>query len=120
MLDLDPAVQLEEVEVASVEHELDGAGTPVADCRRESERSIRHRAPKSRVDRDRWRLLQHLLVPPLDRALPLAERDDRPVPVAEHLDLDVARTLHVTLAENAVAPDRGVRLTARRLRTVAE
>src|SRR6266545_2307696 len=43
VLNLDTAVQLEEVEVASVEHELDRAGAAVAD--RAGERRRRARAP---------------------------------------------------------------------------
>ena len=34
---------------------------------------------------------------PLDRALPLAEVDDVPVRIGEHLDLDVPRILEVPL-----------------------
>ena len=40
MLDLDAAVQLEEVEVAAVEHELDGACVLVADRARERDRGV--------------------------------------------------------------------------------
>ena len=35
MLDLDPAVELEEVDVAAVNEELGGARAPISDCRRE-------------------------------------------------------------------------------------
>src|SRR4029079_12435999 len=41
-------------------------------------------------ERRRRRLLHELLMPALDRAFALAEREDVPVPVAQDLDLDVA------------------------------
>src|SRR5437763_7659898 len=81
MLDLDPAVQLEEPEVATVEHELGGAGAAVADCTRERDRRLTHLLPQFRVERRR--LLEHLLVAPLHRALALAERDDVASLIAE-------------------------------------
>ena len=56
------------------------------------------------------RFLQHLLVAPLDRALALAERDNRPVAVRQQLDLDMTRTLDVALAEDAVVAECGLGL----------
>ena len=56
MLDLDARVQLEEEEVAAVEHELRGARALVADCARERDRRIAHAARaargRARVDGD--------------------------------------------------------------------
>ena len=49
----------------------------------------------------------------LDRAVALAERDDRARGVGEQLDLDVARPLDVALAEHAIVPERGRRLPLR-------
>ena len=46
---------------------------------------------------DRGAFLEQLLVPPLDRALALAEVHDRAVMIAEHLELDVPRVLDVFL-----------------------
>ena len=51
MLDLDPSVQLEEVEVAAVEHELRCARADVADGAGERDRRVAHRAPQRRVER---------------------------------------------------------------------
>ena len=59
-------------------------------------------------------------MPPLDRALALAERDDVAVLVAEQLDLDVPRPLDVALGEDAVVAERGLRLAARRLERVRQ
>ena len=50
MLDLDPAVQLEEVDVGAVDEELGRAGALVADRLREGARSRRDRRPGARVE----------------------------------------------------------------------
>ena len=101
VLDLDAAVQLEEVEVAPVEHELDGAGAAVADRAAERDRGLAHPRSKLAVERGGGRLLEHLLVAALDRALALAEGDDLAVLVGEQLDLDVARALDEALVVDA-------------------
>ena len=110
MLDLDAAVQLEEEEVAPVEHELGGAGARVADRLRERDRRLAHLRPQLRVDRGRGRLLEHLLVAALHRAVALPERQHGPVGVGEELDLDVARTLDVALAEDRAVAEGRLRL----------
>src|SRR5207248_3079661 len=109
VLDLDAAVQLEEEEVAAVEHELGGARAAVADRLGEGDRGLAHPPPQLVVERDRGRLLEHLLVAPLHRAFALAERDD-PVRVAEELDLYVARPFDIALGEDAVVAEGRLRL----------
>src|SRR5262249_36776774 len=111
MLDLDPRVELEEPEVASVEDELRGSRTLVADLAREDERRAAHPRPQLAVERGR--LLEHFLVAALDRAVALAKRRDVAVPVSEKLDLDMARTLEVALAEDRVVAERRCRLAPR-------
>src|SRR5919201_2894836 len=115
MLDLDAAVELEEEEVAAVEHELRGAGVLVPDRARERDGRFADRCAQRLVDRGRRCFLQHLLVPALDRALAFAESD-----VAEQLDLDVVRPLDVALAEHAIVAERRLRLAARRRERVVE
>ena len=56
-----------------------------------------------------------LLVPPLDRALALAEVDDRPVVIAEDLELDVARRLDVLLDVDVADAERRFGLALRGL-----
>ena len=51
------------------------------------------------------RLLQHLLVPALDGAVALEQRDGVAVCVGEHLDLDVAWRRQVFLDQNAVVAE---------------
>src|SRR5262249_58897859 len=61
------------------------------------------------------RLLEHLLVPALNRALAFAEREHGPLPVGEQLDLDVTRALQVALEEHAVVSKAGAGLAPRSL-----
>src|SRR6266536_3581209 len=114
VLHLDPPVQLEEVEVAAVDQELDRAEAPIADLVRERDRRAAHSLAHLDVDRGRRRLLHHLLMPPLDRAIALAERVDVPVLVREQLDLHMSRTLEVALEEDGLVSECGLGLAARR------
>ena len=106
VLDLDARVQLEEEEVAPVEHELGRARALVADRTRERDGRVAHARAELRVERRRRRLLEHLLMAALDRALALAEREYGAVRVCEQLDLDMARPLEVALEEERVVPER--------------
>ena len=58
---------------------------------RERDRGAAHLLAQRRVDRGRGAFLDQLLVPPLHRAVALAEMHDIAVLVGEHLHLDVAR-----------------------------
>ena len=120
MLDLDAPVELKKPEVATVDHELGGAGTRVADLMRESHRRVSHSLAQVVVERGRRRLLEHLLVAPLDRAFPLAEGYDLAGRRAEELNLDVPRPLDVALAEDAVVAERSGCLAAGRRERVLE
>ena len=120
MLDLDAAVQLEEVELAAVEDELRGARAAVADGLGEANGRVAHPRTELRVERGGGRLLQHLLVSPLDGALALPEGEHRPVAVCEQLDLHVARPLEVALDEDRVVAERRLRLAAGGLERVVE
>jgi hypothetical protein len=102
MLDLQPRVHLDEVEGAGFCDELDGAGAYIADCARRGHRRYSHRASLLRIEAGRRRLLQHLLMPPLDRAVALEQMDRVAVPVGENLDFDVARPLQVFFDQHAV------------------
>src|SRR5579862_2738472 len=120
MLDLDPRVELEEPEVAAVEHELGRAGALVADRARERDCRVAHPCPQLRVERRRRRLLEHFLMTPLDRAVALTECDDVAVLVGEQLNLDVARALEETLAEDGIVAERSGRLAPRRLERLVQ
>ena len=65
-----------------------------------------------RVEHGRGRLLDHLLVATLDRAVALAQVDDRPVLVGGDLHLDVAGRGDESLDVEALVAERGARLAA--------
>ena len=68
-----------------------------------------HRLSRVRRRARRGRLLDQLLVPALDRALALAERQHAAVGVGEHLDLDVARRDDRLLDVERAVAERGLR-----------
>ncbi len=112
VLDLDPRVQLEEEVLPSRDHELRGAGSAVADRGREADGCGPECDSQLVVDRCRRRLLEHLLVAALDRALTLPERDGSSG-VREELHFDVPRLFEVALAEDrSVAEGRAASLRA--------
>ncbi len=114
VLDLEAGVDLEEEEPTGVvQQELGRPGVGVARGRREAEGRGPHRRPERRRHRGRRRLLDELLVAALDAALALAEVHERPVRVAQDLDLDVPRSLDEPLEEQPVVPERGRRLAPR-------
>ncbi len=120
MLDLDAPVQLQEPEVTAVEHELGRARAPVADRSRERDRGLAHPRAQLWVQRGGGRLLEHLLVAALYRALALPEREDRALRVAEQLDLDVPRPFDVALAEDALVAEGRLRLALRGCQRIFE
>ena len=71
-------------------------------------------------NRRRRRLLDQLLMAPLDRALALAEVHDLAVLVAEDLELDVPRRLDVLLDVDVADAERGLRFALRRLDRVRQ
>ena len=91
MLDLDAGVHLEEIEAAVVgEQEFDRPRADVADRRRGLDGGPADLRAKFGRDRRRRRFLDQLLMTALDGAVALAEMDDCPLLVAEHLDLHMA------------------------------
>src|SRR5439155_18677717 len=82
---------------------------------READGRVAHPRAELGVERDRRRLLEHLLVAALHRALALAETEDRAVCVGKQLDLDVAGPLQVALEEKPAVAEGGLRLPRRRL-----
>src|SRR6266508_3282378 len=94
VLHLDARVHLQEPVVAiPVEEALDGACAPVAHRPRAVHGDATDALAEIQGDRGRRCLLDDLLVATLDRAVALAQVDEVPVPVSEHLHLDVAGIL---------------------------
>src|SRR5450759_2329392 len=119
VLDLQPGVHLQEHELRHVgatrDQTLDGAGVAVADRFPRLHRGGEHPLAQLRSNPRRRRLLRHLLVPALDRAVTLAQGDHPTVGKAENLHLDVPGAGQVPLeqdrrrAEEPLAPGaRGV------------
>ncbi len=111
MLDLDPAVELEEVDVGAVHEEFGRAGVPVADRLRERDGAGRDLRPGARIEPGSGGFLEQFLVPPLDRAVARAEDGD-PAAVAEQLGFDMARTFEVSLAIHRGIAERSLRLAS--------
>ena len=113
VLDLQPRIQLDEV-VRPVrrEQELERAGVEIADRATGARDACLHRLSCLLVERRRRRLFDQLLMPALDRALALAERQHPAVRVAEHLDLDVPCRRDELLEVDAAVPERRQRLGA--------
>ena len=106
MLDLQPRVHLHEEEAAVlVGDELDRARADVADRARGRDRGLAHLAAARLGHAGRRRLLQHLLVTPLHRAVALEQVHAVAVGVGEHLDLDVARARDVFLDQHLVVAE---------------
>src|SRR4029079_12435908 len=108
VLDLDPAVDLDEVEVAlGVDEELQRADVLVAGLDNRPHRAgaevvaalVRQRGGRPRLD--------DLLVPPLRGAVALAEMDALAVAIDRDLDLDVAVLVEPALEVQRVVADRG-------------
>ena len=107
VLHLEARIDLQEVEVALAEDELDCAGIHVAGGLHRPDRRVPHPAADLRRHGRRRGLLHDLLVPALDRALALAQVHDAAVLVGDHLDLDVPGLLHVLLHVDGGIPEGG-------------
>jgi hypothetical protein len=118
VLDLDPGVDLEEVELTAafvggvgVDQELDRAGPPVAEPFAERDRRVPEPVSQVVVEARRGCLLDELLVAPLYRAVPVPEVNDV-LAVPEQLHLDVPPPFDVALQVHAGVAERGRRLRA--------
>ena len=110
VLDLDSAVQLEEVDVVARDEELDRARIRVTDGAGEQSGRLLQAPAGLGAEAGRRRLLDDLLVAALHRAVALAEDHQVPGGVGDDLHLDVARALEVALAEHGRVAERRLRL----------
>ena len=114
VLDLEAGVDLEEPEVAGlVEEELGRRRVPQARGTGGPQAQLVQVAALVGGEARRGRLLDQLLVPALDRAVALAEGDDRPERVAEELDLDMAGGPDLAFEVDGAVPEGGERLGRR-------
>src|SRR5690606_30082169 len=112
-LDLHARVHLDEIELAVLEQELEGAGAAVADPAAGVGTALRDAVDRAPRNARRRRLLEDVLVAPLHRAVALAQVHRVAVLVGEHLDLDVSGVLEVFLEIDVRVVERGLRLAAR-------
>lgn len=94
MLDLNARIELEEIELGSriIDEELDRARGPILDQFAEPYGCRAHAFAELGIAQDerRRRFLEDFLLPSLHGAFALAAVDDRPFPIAENLNFDVA------------------------------
>ena len=112
MLDLQPGVHLDEIELAVLVQELDGAGAAIADLRQRVGDDFADLRARLGVQGRRGRFLQHLLVAALQRAVALAQMHHIAVAVAQHLHLDMARLAEIFLDIDVVIAEGGLGLGA--------
>ena len=110
MLDLEARVHLDEEHVLAVGDELDGAGADIVHRARRLSRGGADRLALGGIERRRRRLLDHLLVPALQRAFALEQRQQIAVAVADDLHFDVAGIVDVFFDQHAVVAERGLGL----------
>ena len=111
VLDLEPRVDLEEPEPPiGVEQELRRRGVVQPGGARGPDGEVVELGALVGRQARRRRFLDELLVPALDRAVALPQRDDRAVCVAEQLHLDVARRPDLALQVDRAIAECGQRL----------
>jgi hypothetical protein len=114
VLDLQPRVHLEEVEaLVAADDELDRARPTGSSPPSPAPPPARPSPCASRRRGRAGRLLDHLLVAALDRALALPQVDGVAVRIAQHLDLDVARLLDELLDEDTRSSPKLLRASLR-------
>ena len=95
MLDLNPGVHLDEVELAVLVEKLEGAGAAVADAATGLGAAFADGVALLRRDPGGWGLLDHLLVPALHGAVAFTQMDGLALAIGEELELDVAGILQI-------------------------
>ena len=90
-----------------IDEELDRAGVVIASGAGEFHGRLGQRRADRRIERDRGRNLDHLLMAALHRAIALVEVQDVAVLVAEDLDFDVAGAANKSFQEYRVVAERG-------------
>ena len=93
MFDLDARVHLDEIELAVLVEEFDGADAEITDLAHRLGHRLADLVARAGIERGRGAFLPDLLVTALQRAVALAEMDGVAFAVAEHLNFDVARPL---------------------------
>src|SRR3954471_21004573 len=112
VLDLDARVHLDEKELALLVQEFERARAAIADLLARVDAALADLLAQLVRQVGGRRLLHHLLVPSLQRAVALAEVDGVLLPVTENLDLDMPRLLEVALEVDHRIGERSLRFAA--------
>ena len=120
MLDLDARVHLDEVELAVLVEKLDRPDADVAELRHGAGDHSADLFALFGVERGGGAFFPHFLVAALQRAVALAEMDGAALPVAEHLELDVARPREVFLEIEGVVAEGVLGFDPRSAQRVAQ
>ncbi len=107
MLDLQPGIHLEEIEVTGlVDEELQGPRILIPDGPSPRHSGRGERGAGGGREHRRRRFLHELLMAALDRALPLVKVYECSMAVPEHLNFDVTRPLEISLDIERVRAER--------------
>src|SRR6202051_5097018 len=115
VLHLDARVDLDEVPLArfGVHQKLDRAGAVVTSGSGEPDSGVGQFLADGSSQANSGSDLDHLLMPPLDRAIALVKVKQVSVPVTQDLQFDVARAANVTLQKHGVVSKCAARFTPR-------
>ena len=92
MFNLQPCVHFEEIEIrVLINQEFDRSGVAIGGCFGYTDRDVAHLTAHCRANDWRWRLLQHLLVTPLDGALAFSEINRVAMFVGQNLHFNMTR-----------------------------
>src|ERR1700682_3490048 len=114
MFDLHARIHLHEIEGAArrIEDELNRTGATVVDLTTYPHRGLAHARPHRLVQTGRGAFLDQLLAAPLNRAITLAQVQNRLI-VGEYLDFDVPHALEEFLDVDVSVSKRRLRLARR-------
>ncbi len=110
MFDLQAGIHFDEEHLLAVGDKLDGAGANVVDGPRGLACSSTDRLASGGIKGRRRRLLDHLLMTPLQGAFPLEQRQQVAMAVADDLHLDVAWILDEFLDQHSIVAECGLGL----------
>src|ERR1700742_272321 len=111
MLDLQPRIHFDEENILAVGDEFDRPGSDIGDRSRRLACGGTYRIALRTIERRRWGLLDHLLMPPLQRAFALEQRQQIAVAVADDLHFDVPWILDEFFDQHAVVAEGRLGLT---------
>ena len=111
VLDLQSGIHLQKEELLAIDQKLHRADALIPDRRGGRHGRLPHAGPGGRVDQDRRRFLNDLLMTALHRTFPVVEMQDGSMLVADDLHLDVTGRPEVSLEEDLVGTEGGRRLS---------